>query len=153
MYADDTTLLFRSSDQVSLQIDLDSNLNRIAQWFNRNKLTLNIKKTKLMLFGTKKNLDKFKNVSLKYNNIASGLHQGCSQTLNLRWARQEHYLIFSHSSIIFSHSSSIFPIFFLNLVLRMEPGRHWLRHWLSCNCVTSPKDQLLDEGQRYQSQR
>ena len=52
MYADDTTLLFHSSDQVSLQIDLDSNLNRIAQWFNRNKLTLNIKKTKLMLFGT-----------------------------------------------------------------------------------------------------
>ena len=38
MYADDTTLLFRSSDQVSLPIDLDSNLNRIAQWFNRNKL-------------------------------------------------------------------------------------------------------------------
>ena len=34
MYADDTTLLFRSSDQVSLQIDLDSNLNRIAQSFN-----------------------------------------------------------------------------------------------------------------------
>ena len=55
--------------QVSLQIDLDSNSNRIAQWFNRNKLTLNIKKTKLMLFGTTKNLDKFKNVSLKYNNI------------------------------------------------------------------------------------
>ena len=61
-------LLFCSSDQVSLQIDLDSNLNRIAQWFNRNKLTLNIKKTKLMLLGTTKNLDKFKNVSLKYNN-------------------------------------------------------------------------------------
>ena len=37
---------------------------------NRNKLTLNIKKTKLMLFGTTKNLDKFKNVSLKYNNNA-----------------------------------------------------------------------------------
>ena len=70
MYADDTTLLFRSSDQVSLQIDLDSNLNRIAQWFNRNKLTLNIKKTKLMLFGTTKNLDKFKDVTLKYNNNA-----------------------------------------------------------------------------------
>ena len=70
MYADDTTLLFCSSDQVSLQIDLNSNLNRIAQWFNRNKLTLNIKKTKLMLFGTTKNLDKFKNVSLKYNNNA-----------------------------------------------------------------------------------
>ena len=33
-----------------------------------NKLTLNIKKTKLMLFGTTENLDKFKDVSLKYNN-------------------------------------------------------------------------------------
>ena len=39
--------------------------------------------------------------------------QGHSQILNLGWAREEHFLIFSHSSIIFSYfssfSSSIWP--------------------------------------------
>jgi retron-type reverse transcriptase len=52
MYADDTTLLCSSSDPDSLQSELNSN-NNIAIWFQNNQLTLNIKKTKLMLFGTK----------------------------------------------------------------------------------------------------
>ena len=59
MYADDTTLLLNSSDPTTLQNDLNSNLDKIADWFKANKLTLNIKKTKLMLFGTKKSLCKF----------------------------------------------------------------------------------------------
>ena len=41
----------------------------------------------------------------------SGGSQGHSQTVNLRWARDEHFVIFPHSSIIFSHFSSIFPHF------------------------------------------
>ena len=53
MYADDTTLLLSSSDSKILQKDLDVNLNEIANWFQTNNLMLNIKKTKLILFGTK----------------------------------------------------------------------------------------------------
>ena len=37
-----------SSDSNILQKDLDVNLNKIANWFQTNNLTLNIKKTKLM---------------------------------------------------------------------------------------------------------
>lgn len=68
MYADDTTLLFSSSDPVSLQRNLNSNLSNIASWFYDNKLTLNVSKTKFMLFGTSKNLDKFSAVSLIFDN-------------------------------------------------------------------------------------
>ena len=70
MYADDTTLLLNSSDPNTLQNDFNSNLVRIADWFQANKLTLNIKKTKLMLFGSKQSLHKFKDVSLIYNGVS-----------------------------------------------------------------------------------
>ena len=69
MYADDTTLLLSSSDPNILQKDLDLNLNKIASWFQTNNLTLNIKKTKLMLFGTKQSLCKFKDTSLIYEGV------------------------------------------------------------------------------------
>jgi len=67
MYADDTTLLCSSNDPESLQTELNDNLGKIANWFSANKLTLNIKKTKFMVFGNNHNLHKFENISLKYN--------------------------------------------------------------------------------------
>ena len=69
MYADDTTLLVSSSDPSILQNDLNLNLNKIADWFQSNNLTLSIKKTKLMLFGTNRALNKFKDISLTYDNL------------------------------------------------------------------------------------
>ena len=64
MYADDTTLLVSASDPVSLQTALNAQLSNITDWFKTNKLTLNIKRTKLMLFGTKFHLNTFYNISL-----------------------------------------------------------------------------------------
>ena len=69
MYADDITLLVSSSDPSILQNYLNLNLNKIANWFQSNNLTLNIKKTKLMLFGTNQALNKFKDISLTYDNL------------------------------------------------------------------------------------
>ena len=40
----------------------------VANWFNSNQLTLNIKKTKLMMFGTWQALSKFKDIRLTYDN-------------------------------------------------------------------------------------
>ena len=40
----------------------------VANWFTSNHLTLNIKKTKLMMFGTWQALSKFKDISLTYDN-------------------------------------------------------------------------------------
>ena len=68
MYADDTTLLCSSSNPLSLQSELNSNLiDKIAEWFDMNKLTLNIKKTKFMVFGTSYTLNNYANISLKFN--------------------------------------------------------------------------------------
>ena len=69
MYADDTILLVSSSDPNILQNYLNLNLNKIANWFQSNNLTLNIKKTQLMLFGTNRALNKSKGISLTYDNM------------------------------------------------------------------------------------
>jgi len=68
MYADDTTLLFKSSDSISLQSEMNDNLSKIARWFEVNKLTLNLEKTKYMIFGTNHALNNFENISLNYGN-------------------------------------------------------------------------------------
>jgi retron-type reverse transcriptase len=68
MYADDTTLLCTANDSSTLQSKLQCNLSKIADWFKKNNLTLNIKKTKFMVFGTRRVLENFKDVSLYYNN-------------------------------------------------------------------------------------
>ena len=69
MYADGITLLVSSSDPSILQNYLNLNLNKIANWFQSNNLTLNIKKTKLMLFGTNQALNKFKDISPTHDNL------------------------------------------------------------------------------------
>ena len=40
---------------------------KIASWFQKNHLTLNVSKTKLMLFGTPQNLSKYQNISFSYD--------------------------------------------------------------------------------------
>ena len=67
MYANDTTLLVRSSDPSCLRSSLNQNMSRIADWFREKKLTLNLSKTKLMLFGTPYYLGKLENISLVYD--------------------------------------------------------------------------------------
>ena len=67
MYADDTTLMCSSNDASVLQSQLNDNLSKIASWFNENHLTLNNKKNKLTVFGTRHILDKFDNVNAMYN--------------------------------------------------------------------------------------
>ena len=52
MYADDTTLVCSSSGLVTLQQELDKNISNINKWFHDNKFSLNVKKTKLTVFGT-----------------------------------------------------------------------------------------------------
>jgi len=68
MYADDTTLLFSASDPLTLQQEMNDNMARIAQWFEINQLTLNIKKTKFMIFGTNHSLKDYNDIDLMYGN-------------------------------------------------------------------------------------
>ncbi len=55
LYAYDTALYFSSRDPSEIKQSLEEDLSRLKQWFDYNKLTLNVKKTKFMQFsGSKK---------------------------------------------------------------------------------------------------
>jgi hypothetical protein len=69
MYTDDATLLCAADNPATLESELQSNMLKIADWFNDNNLTLNIKKTKLMIFGSRHTLDLFNGITLHYNNV------------------------------------------------------------------------------------
>lgn len=66
MYADDTSLLCKSKDPDTLENVLNNNLKSIANWFSKNELTLNIQKTKYMVFGSSHIVGKFSNISVNY---------------------------------------------------------------------------------------
>ena len=49
-FADDTTLLFGHKNKYYMRYCIESDLETLQDWFNANKLTLNLKKTVYMLF-------------------------------------------------------------------------------------------------------
>ena len=51
-YADDAELLCAASTAAELKEYLDTGFTQICTWYCDNKLTLNVKKTKLMLTGS-----------------------------------------------------------------------------------------------------
>ena len=68
LFADDTNVIFRSKSYESLNTIINSELALLSDWFNENKLALNVPKTKFMLFHHrhKKPSDVF---SVSLNNI------------------------------------------------------------------------------------
>ena len=60
MYADDAVLFFTASEPLELQDALGRDYNLISKWYTDNRLTSNVKKTKLMLAGSK-TMPKFEN--------------------------------------------------------------------------------------------
>ena len=52
LFADDTTLLFSSSDIVSKIPMINSELSEVSNWFKANKLSVNATKTNYMIMGT-----------------------------------------------------------------------------------------------------
>ena len=57
MFADDTLLYCLNNTLEEGLLDLQSEVNRVALWFNRNKLTLNVNKSNTMLIGSRQRLD------------------------------------------------------------------------------------------------
>ena len=50
LFADDTTIFKTSNDLIDLYHSINADLQNISQWFNSNKLYLNVKKTQYILF-------------------------------------------------------------------------------------------------------
>ncbi len=68
MYADDTSLMCKAKNVNDLQSQLESCMNKVALWFKANQLTLNVSKTKFMVFGTKHMVDHCNDIQIMYNN-------------------------------------------------------------------------------------
>ena len=53
LFADDTNLFYSCNNLIGFQKTIDGELDKLNNWFQANKLSLNIKKTTFMLFGRK----------------------------------------------------------------------------------------------------
>ena len=53
LFADDTSLLSSNKSQIIARDELEIQLTHLATWCSQNKLTVNLRKTKCMVFGTK----------------------------------------------------------------------------------------------------
>ena len=69
LYADDTVIFAKHEDEGMAHLWVSSDLELLQKWCNRNQLTINLKKAKLMLFGTKNMLKH----SIKSDVILAGM--------------------------------------------------------------------------------
>ncbi len=69
LYADDTALCVSDEDPTYLQHRLKNLMSTVGKWYLRNKLSVNIDKTKLMLIGTPGMLSKMPNFDLEIDGI------------------------------------------------------------------------------------
>ena len=67
LYADDTVVYTVDVDIEVAITNLQSNLNHIGEWCNRNKLTINVGKTKAMIFGTRNKIKRNRTGKLTLN--------------------------------------------------------------------------------------
>ena len=68
LYADDTVLCHFSSSATDMESKLNSDLHRLSIWLEKMKLTLNLDKTRFMIMGSDRKLDKFSHVVLNVMN-------------------------------------------------------------------------------------
>ncbi len=55
IFADDTNIICSGEDSQQLLEEITHEMNKLKNWFDTNKLTLNLDKAKIMLFGRRKN--------------------------------------------------------------------------------------------------
>ncbi len=58
MYADDTSISYSSKNIDELNATLNSDLDSLKQWFEGNKLSLNVIKTQAIVIGSRPNIKK-----------------------------------------------------------------------------------------------
>ena len=104
MYADDTTLYCNLEDFVDCDTEtaINRELQKINLWLLRNKLTLNVDKTKFMIFHKRK---KVPNLSIALNNIAitkvdTFNYLGILLDSNLSWKSHTDMLVLKISTLI-----------------------------------------------------
>ena len=64
LFADDTTLIFSNTSILELKNNIQFNINKLYDWLNVNKLSLNISKTNVLLFNIR---NKNRNINMDFN--------------------------------------------------------------------------------------
>ena len=77
LYADDTIIYYADKTAKEVEITLQTNIDKVSDWLEGNKLLLNQKKMKMILFGTKPKLNKVNmfSILLKGQEIESTRNQ------------------------------------------------------------------------------
>ena len=109
LYADDTVLYCNGNSYDECVTDLQNIINKFVSWCSKNALTINIKKTKVMTFGSKNKVKKAKNVVIKINNEILGhvptykyLGIHLDQTLNYKYHSENLLRLINHKLYMFS---------------------------------------------------
>ena len=71
MYADDTTIYFNLEDFDSnnFEFEINAELQKVSMWLKKKKLSLNLDKTKLMIFRRQQKRVKKLNITINGTNI------------------------------------------------------------------------------------
>ena len=80
MFADDTNLFLTGNSIPDVESQLNEELAIISEWFQSNRLSLNVKKTSYMIFNHKKKLKAslfINNVPLEYSMTLNSLVSYC----------------------------------------------------------------------------
>ena len=64
LYTDDTVLFTHDPDWLKAQNELQSTLDQLINWCDKNELTVNLQKTKFMIFGSRSRVKRAKNSKL-----------------------------------------------------------------------------------------
>ena len=66
-FADDTSIIYHSKKFKTLESNLNHDLKLCNEWLNANRLSLNVDKTKLLIFHSKKRVIDYSNISIEIN--------------------------------------------------------------------------------------
>lgn len=69
MFADDTSIFFTGPDVNSIVQATNNAMSDISNWLRANKLSLNVSKTKAILFSRKRNIDQIASIKINDRNI------------------------------------------------------------------------------------
>ena len=98
IYADDTTLYASSRNPTNIEFALNKDLNIVSRWFVRNKLKLNVDKSKFLVIHPRNMSERFSNMNvflnrrnLKRESVVKIL--GVHIDEDLKWHRQVRYML------------------------------------------------------------
>ena len=109
LYADDTVIYCHGNTFTEAQEKLQSMIDKFVSWCSKNALTINIKKTKIMYFGSRNNIKKADKAVIKISNETLGnvptykyLGIHLDQLLNFKYHTDNLLNVVNHKLYMFS---------------------------------------------------